>query len=103
GGRHTRFSRDWSSDGCSSDLRERRLAELERERAEQAGLAGAVTGALLGSVGARARVETPAGEGEVEARVDGQAVGEAVAEQALPDRESGVEGRRGGAGSVRAV
>lgn len=64
--------------------RERRLAELERERAEQARLAGAVTGALLGSVGAGAKVETPAGQGEVTAQVDGQAAGQAVAEQALP-------------------
>src|SRR6266700_6486413 len=34
--RHTRFSRDWSSDVCSSDLRapsgRRRIAELERYR-----------------------------------------------------------------------
>jgi hypothetical protein len=64
--------------------RERRLAELERERAQQAEAAGAVTEALLGSVGARASVATPAGQGEVSAQVDGHAVGEAVAEQALP-------------------
>jgi hypothetical protein len=64
--------------------RERRLAELERERAEKARMAGAVTDALLGDIGAKAKVETPAGQGEVEARVDGQAVGEAVAGQALP-------------------
>jgi hypothetical protein len=64
--------------------RERRLAELERERAQQTEAAGAVAGALLGSIGARATVETPAGQGEVAAEVDGQAVGEAVAEHALP-------------------
>lgn len=64
--------------------RERRLAELERERAEQVRMAGAVTESLLGDIGARAKAETPAGQGEVEAQVDGQAVGEAVAGQALP-------------------
>jgi hypothetical protein len=64
--------------------RERRLAELEHERAERAKTAGAVTEALLGGIGARASVTTPAGQGDVAAKVDGQAVGEAVAEQALP-------------------
>jgi hypothetical protein len=64
--------------------RERRLAELEQERAQNAKAAGAVTEALLGSVGARGSVTTPAGQGEVTAQVDGSAVGEAVAEQALP-------------------
>jgi hypothetical protein len=64
--------------------RERRLTELEQERARQAKAAGVVTEALLGSVGARGSVTTPAGQGEVAAEVDGRAVGEAVAEQALP-------------------
>src|SRR5690606_22414129 len=30
--RHTRFSRDWSSDVCSSDLRHAGLARIEAER-----------------------------------------------------------------------
>src|SRR6266511_3165215 len=34
--RHTRFSRDWSSDVCSSDLYQRALTDIARAKGERA-------------------------------------------------------------------
>jgi len=63
--------------------RQRRLAELERERTQKKQAVGALAGAVLGQATAGADVQTPNAEAHVEAHADGQAVGEAAADQAL--------------------
>ena len=54
--------------------RDRRIAELRAQREEEKKAVGAV----VGMVGASADVQTPEGEGHVEARADGEAVADAV-------------------------
>ncbi len=63
--------------------KQRRLAELERERTQKKQAVGALTGAVLGQATAATDVQTPNAEAHVEAHADGQAAGEAVADQAL--------------------
>src|SRR5690606_41186600 len=94
--RHTRFSRDWSSDVCSSDLalpRDRRRIEAGRGAASAEGLVGGgkrlplgVGGACGGGHGSRPR----RGRGVAgEPRTGGGRRG------AAGDRKSVVEGKRG--------
>jgi hypothetical protein len=70
------------------EYRDRRLAELraqaERDRKNVAAITGIVAGAVAPRVGAR--VETPEGSADVEAGVDGQAVGDAVAASTVSDQ-----------------
>lgn len=63
--------------------RQRRLAELERQRTQKKQAVGALAGAVLGQANAAADVQTPNADARVEAHADGEAVGEAAADQAL--------------------
>lgn len=65
--------------------RERRIAELRRQRGQQVRTTGAVVGAVTGAAGVGAEVVTPGGEAYVEAGVDGRAAGELAADAALPE------------------
>src|SRR5690606_39856367 len=82
--RHTSFSRDWSSDVCSSDLGGLRTAS-----------AAAVARALAGDRRFTATEEL----GRTVWRLDATATGPPRDRSAAsPDRKSGVEGQRGGPG-----
>ncbi len=63
--------------------RQRRLAELDRQRTQKKQAVGALAGAVLGQANAAADVQAPNADARVEAHADGQAAGEAVADQAL--------------------
>src|SRR5690606_40225403 len=91
--RHTRFSRDWSSDVCSSDLEDVVPAdtpEVEVQTPPPAPAPEPVMEAEAAPAAPEAPAEPPAAE-PVEA-----------AKPAAPDRKSVVEGERRGVGGPRA-
>lgn len=65
--------------------RERRLAELRARQERKKDTIAAIGGAVLGSATAATRVETPTGEAQATATVDGHAVGAVVAEGVISD------------------
>src|SRR2546429_5272820 len=89
--RHTRCSRDWSSDVCSSDLNVvRRVARLGRA-------AGAALGRACGGVAVRAAFGAGTGYGGAD-NYRGDPLGR-LAASAEPKK--GVLGKRGGLGGRR--
>src|SRR5690606_40556942 len=95
--RHTRFSRDWSSDVCSSDLAALRLRD-EQWCARPGERIGRRDHDGAGGIAAADRRRD---DGEIGARLGGQ---RAAVERVLVtagasiDRKSGGEGKRGGGG-----
>ena len=81
--------------------RERRLAELTRERETKKKLVGAIAGAVFGRVAAGTEVQTPVANGNIEASADGAAVGEAAADHAIAP--VALEDGDIGGGVVRAI
>ncbi len=65
--------------------RERRLAALRAERDRDRQAVAAVSGAVLGQLGARGSVATPGGEATAEVGVDGDAAGRVVADAVIDD------------------
>src|SRR5690606_40031331 len=88
--RHTRFSRDWSSDVCSSDLEELSFVEFRPGTAE-------LTEASVRRLEtiAKALTERPALKLEVAGRVDPDAERDAIRRERLrsEERRVGKEGR----------
>src|SRR6266496_4921666 len=75
--RHTRSLRDWSSDVCSSDLRDRRTADAERGwQVDLTGQVALVTGAASGIRRASARAFAAAGAAVVTVDVDADRLAE---------------------------
>ncbi len=69
------------------NYRRRRLAQLQSQRRAKTNAVAAVAGAVVGDVGAQATVNTPGGQGTVDAHADGAAVGGLVAEQIVPEAQ----------------
>src|SRR5690606_40482272 len=93
--RHTRFSRDWSSDVCSSDLKSNPALAGEVERldalSKQLDQVETLEKALAGGSAPAAGYTALAREALAMGRLD-------LAERALADRKSGVQGETGGRG-----